>query len=251
MTSILAVDIGNTSTTIGVVTGTRVGRVRRLERKDTTPDSIRKTLKVMARNRLDGVCMASVVPALNASWNRAVKSILRIEPLWVNHRVKLGMPVTYAKPSTIGADRLANAVGGRERYGAPLIIADFGTAVTFDVISAEDGYIGGIIAPGLPLMFDYLAEKTALLAHLTLRKTQHRVGKSTREAMQLGARWGYRGMVKEILQELLLRPDMKNASICATGGYASWVLKGMKPEVRIDPGLTLFGLGCIYRLNHS
>jgi type III pantothenate kinase len=172
-----------------------------------------------------------------------------MKPLWVSCYAKLGIGITYPNPESIGADRLANAVGGVRKYGAPVVIADFGTAVTFDVVSKGGGYIGGIIAPGLPLMFDYLAERTAQLPQLSWKPVRGRVGKSTTNAMQLGAHWGYRGMVREILQELKREPKLKSAVVCATGGYAAKVLSGIKPKLIIEPTLTLFGIGCIYELN--
>jgi type III pantothenate kinase len=131
------------------------------------------------------------------------------------------------------------------------VVADFGTALTFDVVSRTRGYIGGIIAPGLPLMFSYLAEKTALLPEVDLGPVRHGVGKSTVEAMRLGARWGYRGMVREILHELRKSIGPGRMKCCATGGDAEWVMRGIEPNVPVDRDITLYGLGRIYELNVS
>ena len=248
--SVLVIDIGNTSTSLGVLKGERVQRVHRIEKIDQSEDRIADVLnKTLGGDSVDGVAIASVVPLLNASWESAASGITGRPVLWISHAVKLGVPVTYPKPESIGADRLANAAGGVLRYGAPLIIADFGTAVTFDLITRAQGYIGGIIAPGLPLMFDYLAERTAKLPHISWAPIRGRIGKSTAEAMQLGAHWGYRGMVREILTELKKTPALRTARLCATGGYAARVLHGIQPKPVIDPGLTLYGTGCIFRLN--
>ncbi len=119
--------------------------------------------------------------------------------------------------------------------------------MTFDIISEEIAYIGGIIAPGLPLMFDYLAEKTALLPQLTPDPIKKSVGKSTEEAMRIGAQKGYCGMVRGILDGL--HAEIGDFAVCATGGYARWVLEKCKRDVKIVPDLTLYGLGCIYDLN--
>jgi len=130
-------------------------------------------------------------------------------------------------------------------------VVDFGTATTFNVISAKRGYIGGIIAPGLALMFDYLAERTALLPHLHLKTTRGSVGRSTAQAMQLGARWGFRGLTREILAELVRGLGEKNVHLVATGGNASRIVRGARLGLTVDSDLTLYGLGRIYALNRS
>jgi len=245
----LLIDIGNTSTTIGSY---RNGRVRYLGRLDTagqTAPAILRVLRQCAGDlRPEVLVIASVVPARKAAWSSVTKR-LGCRAVWVTHKSKLGIPVTYPRPETIGPDRLANAVGASARFGVPVIVADFGTALTFDVVTKAEGYVGGIIAPGLPLMFSYLHEKTALLPAVGLGLTRHVTGKSTVEAMRLGAQWGYPGMVKEILYQLRRSPGLARAAFCATGGFAGKVLKDMKPAVRIDPQLTLRGLARIYELN--
>jgi type III pantothenate kinase len=248
---VLVVDIGNTSTTLGLYRHRRVFKTDRLERADATPATVRKKLRHLAGgHRVDGVVLSSVVPGVTGTWAAGCRAEApRAQMIRVDHRLELGVPVTYPRPETIGADRLANACGAAARYGTPVIVADFGTALTFDIISAEGGYIGGVIAPGLPLMFSYLAEKTALLPHIQPGRARHRVGKSTREAMQLGARWGYRGLVREIVAEIGKMFGRRPVKLCATGGYAGWVLRGSGIKIRIDPDLTLFGLGRIFDLN--
>jgi type III pantothenate kinase len=169
--------------------------------------------------------------------------------IYVSAGVNIGVPITYPRPETIGADRLANACAAAHRYGAPVIVADFGTAVTFDVVEAKRGYVGGIIAPGLMLMFSYLAEKTALLPRIGPALVRGRIGRSTEQAMRLGAKWGYRGLVREILAEIKRKPALRSATVCATGGYARWCLKGSDLSIAVDPHLTLYGLARIYQLN--
>jgi type III pantothenate kinase len=244
--SFLVIDIGNTSTSLGLFQSGRVSPVKRIEKVVQNRESISSIIRAtIGRRSITGVGLASVVPPLNRLWGDVVSSLFHLEPLWIHHRLNLGVAITYPQPETIGADRLANAAGGVAKYGAPLIVADFGTAVTFDLITKQAGYIGGVIAPGLPLMFDYLAERTAQLPHLSWQPVRHRVGKSTAEAMQLGAHWGYRGMVREILAEVLRYPALRGAKLCATGGFAGRVLRGISPKPILDPTLTLYGIGRI------
>ena len=168
----------------------------------------------------------------------------------VSHKLELGVKVDYPKPASIGADRLANACAAADRYGVPVIVADFGTAVTFDIVSAEGAYVGGVIAPGLPLMTEYLYERTALLPMIHLKGPHGIVGRSTTEAMRLGAKVGYRGMVHEIVA-FLQRGFHKRFKLCATGGFARWALEGINLPFKIDQDLTLYGLSRIYDLNQN
>ena len=193
---------------------------------------------------LDGVCfeaviICSVVPA---------KALLLTQyfegksPLhFLDCHSPLGLGIDYPEPSQIGADRLANAAGALTRHGVPAIIIDFGTAVTFDVISAAPAYCGGVIAPGLGAMSGYLSRKTALLPEIELAEPPSAIGKSTVHAMQVGAVFGYRGLVKEILaricDELPGQPR-----IIATGGDAALIARGVTQIQVVDPDITLDGL---------
>jgi type III pantothenate kinase len=152
-----------------------------------------------------------------------------------------GLAIDYPHPAQIGADRLANAIGVASRHGAPAIVIDFGTAVTFDVVTAGPAYSGGVIAPGLGAMQDYLGRRTALLPKIELEEPRAAIGKSTVEAMQAGAVYGYRGLVREIITRL--RSEMGgDPVIVATGGDAALIARGL-PEIRVvDPDLTLEGL---------
>jgi type III pantothenate kinase len=153
----------------------------------------------------------------------------------------LGLGIDYPEPSQIGADRLANAAGVPTRHGVPAIIIDFGTAVTFDVISAEPAYCGGVIAPGLGAMSGYLSRKTALLPEIELAEPPSAIGKSTVHAMQVGAVFGYRGLVKEILARICEELPGK-PRIVATGGDAALIARGVTEIEVVDPDITLDGL---------
>jgi type III pantothenate kinase len=188
------------------------------------------------------------VPEKNAVISTAAHK--RAKVLWLNWKLKLGISIDYPKPQSIGADRLANAAAVAELYRCPAIVVDFGTAVTFDVVSARRAYIGGAIAPGLEAMTTFLYERTALLPRLSLKKPRHAVGKSTVEAMRSGAVFGYRGLVREILRQIKEEefPHAKVAVI-ATGGYAR-LIAGELPEIAmIHPHLTLEGLRIVGNLN--
>lgn len=237
----LVVDIGNTSTSLGVY---RNGRVIHVQRTS----SLKPALQLKATPTR--AVIASVKPAVNARWKRVLREQGVQDILFVNHQVDLGISVTYPKPGNIGADRLANACEAAATCGAPVVVCDFGTALTFDIVKKEEGYVGGIICPGLPLMFDYLSEKTALLPHIKPVKTARVIGKSTAEAMRIGARLGYRGMVREILADLKKELG-RGMMVCATGGFAKWVLQDFDDSIAVDPLLTLKGVGRIGTLNQQ
>ncbi len=187
----------------------------------------------------DGVLICSVVPEK--------KELLReifadSHPLhFLGCDSPLGMGIDYPQPSQIGADRLANAAGVLSRHRVPAIIIDFGTAVTFDVISAEPAYCGGVIAPGLGAMSGYLTRRTALLPEIELEEPDSAIGKSTVHAMQVGAVFGYRGLVKEIIGKI--RAELGgDPVVVATGGDAALIARGV-PEIDVvDADITLDGL---------
>jgi type III pantothenate kinase len=245
MTS-LVIDIGNTSTSIGYY---RNGKVSGLGRCSSRFKLTEDVLPLISVKPVDAVVIASVVPRVNAKWKRVLKRAELPAPLFVSHALELGVAIDYPKPENIGADRLANAAAAARLMGTPSVVCDFGTALTFDVLDGKRGYVGGIICPGLPLMFDYLSEKTALLPHVEPSKTKAVVGRNTKQAMQIGARLGYRGMVREILRALENELGTKKFPVCCTGGYAGWIFKDWDVASTIDSNLTLKGLGIIGELN--
>lgn len=187
----------------------------------------------------DAALIGSVVPEKG----RILEAFLaaRAPTELLGPRSPLGIAIDYPQPSTIGADRLANAVGVVARHGAPAVVIDFGTAVTFDVVSAEPAYCGGVIAPGLDAMGDYLGRRTALLPTFDLAEPPSAIGKSTVGAMQAGAVIGYRGLVREILASV--RRELAEPAIAvATGGDAELIARGVPEIDAVDPQLTLHGL---------
>ncbi len=246
---VLVIDAGNTSTGVGVYQDKKIvdavhikGGIR------MNPAECSAYVINAARNGIDGTVIGSVVPRINQRWASLIRRELGLDLLVVNASLPMDITVDYLRPERIGADRLADACGGVVRYGAPLVVADFGTALTFDVIMPDKRYIGGVIAPGLPLMTDYLCERTELLPRVELEGACPDVGRSTEEAMRIGAEIGYRGIVREITTHLRnsLNVDFK---LVATGGYAAWALRGMDMDFVIDEELTLFGIGCIFERN--
>lgn len=243
---LVCVDVGNTSTTLGLYEDGAVSRVTHIDggvRKN--PEACADLLRLIASEAVEGVSIASVVPAVNPLWKRLVHETLGCRPRFVSHESPLGFVLDMEAPERIGADRLADAAGGLKRYGSPLIVVDFGTALNFEVLDGRPAYLGGALTPGLPLMTRYLHEKTALLPEVTLGGPVPPIGKNTEAAILLGAQVGYRGIVRELVQHLQ-KPFKGKARVVATGGYAEWVLAGSDLDYTIDPTLTLFGLGVIF-----
>ncbi|MES2921630.1 MAG: type III pantothenate kinase [Verrucomicrobiota bacterium] len=206
----------------------------------TTAGVSPQSLAVLLENvTFDAVMVCSVVPAKALVLTGYFQGKYPLH--FLDCHSPLGLGIDYPEPSQIGADRLANAAGVLTRHGVPAIVIDFGTAVTFDVISAEPAYCGGVIAPGLGAMSGYLSRKTALLPEIELSEPPSAIGKSTVHAMQVGAVFGYRGLVKEILaricEELPGKPQ-----IVATGGDAALIAQGVTEIDAVDPDITLDGL---------
>jgi type III pantothenate kinase len=187
----------------------------------------------------------SVVPAKSREILSAFPQALAVSP-----RIDLGVGIDYPDPKSIGPDRLANAAACAALHGFPAIVVDFGTAVTFDVLSSKGAYIGGVIAPGLNAMTGYLHEKTALLPRVTLHEPKSAVGRTTRQAMLSGAVHGYRGLVREIIARITAEEFPKNKpTVVATGGDAELIAKGLDLFDAVDPLLTLRGLLVIAEKN--
>jgi type III pantothenate kinase len=239
-TEFLLIDISNSFTKYALATREEISEPQRVP----TP----KLSSAPFRDLTVGtVVLSSVVPHAE----RKLGAFLRgRRVLNVSTKLQLGVGVEYPEPASIGADRLANAAAAAVFYGAPSVVVDFGTAVTFDIISRERNYLGGVIAPGLEAMTSYLYQRTALLPKIDLSEPSTAIGKSTREAMLAGAVFGYRGLVREILGQIRreLRADAE-LQVVATGGYAELIAQGLPEIARVHPHLTLEGLRIIGGLN--
>ncbi len=237
----LLININNTNTSFALANERRIVRVSRVP----TSAILGGSDVPVATGPVSGIVLASVVP-------KATKKLLPklpARPLMVSANIDLGIGIRYPRPKQIGADRLANAVGVARLYGAPAIVVDFGTAVTFDIVNGRREYVGGVIAPGLASVTDYLYQRTALLPRIRLAEPRSVVGKSTVAAMRVGAVIGYRGLVKEILHELRRQPGMRRAVVVATGGYGDLIARKIPEIEHVNPLLTLEGLRFIYVRN--
>ena len=251
---IIVIDIGNTSTSLGRWENGVVSQIAAIPTGGAAAaeSALREAsaLRNVGAESASLAMLASVVPSENAAWSRLLKNLFNLESHFLTHETPMPVGIDYPVKTQIGADRLADAAGAFVRHGAPVIVADFGTALTFDIVNSAGNYAGGIIAPGIPLMTSYLHEKTAKLPLVDLRDGSGfpAWGDSTANAIKLGARIGYRGMVREIAA--FIRGGIgEKAPLVATGGYARWALEDSGIECLIEPDLTLFGLGAISEHN--
>jgi type III pantothenate kinase len=241
----LLIDISNSYAKIAFASKRRVSAPVRISTGQLTSAFVVGFFK---KRRVRKVVVSSVVPAKNSSIIKAAKKKANV--LWLDSKLNLGVGIDYPKPRSIGADRLANAAAAAELYGFPAVVVDFGTAVTFDVISERRAYVGGVIAPGLEAMTNYLYQRTALLPRISLKEPRRAVGKSTIEAMLSGALFGYRGLVREILARIKAEQfAQKKVYVIATGGYARLIAGGLPEIGLIRPHLTLEGLRIVANLN--
>ncbi|MEO7165957.1 MAG: type III pantothenate kinase [Spartobacteria bacterium] len=240
----LLIDISNSFTKLAFASAEKLGPTQRIE---TACLSAAALHKIIGQKNVERIVVSSVVPKKDAAIRRAAG---KARVSFVNAKCELGVGVDYPEPASIGADRLANAAAVVALYGCPAVVVDFGTAVTFDVVSGERCYIGGVIAPGLEAMTSYLYKRTALLPKLILAEPRRAVGRSTKAAMMSGAIFGYRGLVKEILARVAAEAfGKKKAHVVATGGYAK-LIAAQLPEIgAVRPDLTLEGLRIIGNLN--
>jgi type III pantothenate kinase len=245
---ILLFDIGNTHTHIGLADDRRVVKQTDIPTLTWFGGGAAALVKTFAgNNNIAGAVLCSVVPRATPLVRRAVRALWKLNPLELNPKTIRGVGIDYPRPNSIGPDRLANAVAARQRFGAPVVVVDFGTAVTFDVVNSAGDYVGGIIAPGLAVMTDYLHEKTALLPKIKIREIKSVVGKSTEAAMLVGAVHGYRGLVRELIGELKRELGAKHLPVVATGGYATLIAAKLPEISAVAPDLTLEGLRLVWQ----
>ncbi len=242
----LLFDIGNTHTHVGLADATRVTKQINVPTKEWAGGRAGALVKKFAGKNIDGAILCSVVPRATPLVRKAVRNAWHLNTLELNAGNLRGVGIDYPKPGTIGSDRLANSVAALKHFGAPVVVVDFGTAVTFDVINAEGNYAGGIIAPGLAAMTDYLHEKTALLPRIKIVEPKGVIGRSTEQAMLSGAVYGYRGLVRELIHQL--KRDMKapHLPVVATGGYADLIAADVPEIIEVEPDLTLEGLRLVW-----
>lgn len=245
---ILLFDIGNTNTHVGLAAGAGVAFQTDIPTAAWFSGKARTQLiRFVGRKPITGVALCSVVPRATPKVRQAVRTFWRLPCLELTAKTLRGLGIDYLKPDTIGADRLANAVAARQRFGAPVVVVDFGTAVTFDVVNRHGNYVGGIIAPGLAAMTDYLHDKTALLPRIKIREFKRAIGRSTEEAMLVGAVHGYRGLIRGLLAELRRELKVERLPVVATGGYAQLIAAKLPEIEAVEPDLTLDGLWRVWQ----
>jgi type III pantothenate kinase len=248
----LLLDIGNTNTHLGLADGRRLRKQMDVPTRDWFSGRAGTLVRAfIGRDDPDGVALCSVVPKATLCVKAFARGCYEMDCLEVNHLTVRGVGINYPEPATIGPDRLANAVAARAKFGAPSLVVDFGTAVTFDVVDARGDYVGGIIAPGLAAMTDYLHDKTALLPRIQIREVKTAIGRSTEQAMLIGAVHGYRGLVRELIAELKKELKARRLPVVATGGYAALIAAKLPEIGAVEPNLTLEGLRLVWNASRK
>ena len=252
---LLAVDVGNTHTVLGVFDdGKLVADWRVATHHDHTCDELgivwRSLFEQGERSHgdLDGMIVSSVVPDLDGPIAGTGEKYFKQTPIFVGPGIKTGLPILYENPHEVGADRIVNAVAAKERYGAPVVVLDFGTGTTFDVVSTNGEYLGGIIAPGLTVSAEALFKKAARLHQVEVRRPEHVIGRNTEESLRGGLYFGYLSMVEGLIKRINESLDGP-APVIATGGLASVFADDLDALHAVDPGLTLEGLRLIWKRN--
>lgn len=246
---ILLFDIGNTHTHVGLANARRVVRQTDIPTAHWFTGAAARELRAFTGEAPpESVAICSVVPKATPRVRRAIAAAWKLPCFELSAGTIHGIGIDYPNSASIGPDRLANAVAARHRFGAPVIVVDFGTAVTFDVVNRTGHYVGGIIAPGLSAMTDYLHEKTALLPRIRIREVSSVIGRNTEQAMLIGAVHGYRGLVRELIAQLKRALGARRLPVVATGGYARLIAARLPEITAVDPALTLEGLRRVWML---
>ena len=256
---LLAIDIGNTNIVLGVFRDTEIAHSWRLPTlRERTADELGILIIGLCNHRqitprdISGIVISSVVPPLTGTMIAMSQDYFGRTPLNVEPSTNAGMPILYENPREVGADRVVNGIAAYEQFGRrearPVIVVDFGTATTFDAISAKGEYLGGVICPGPQISADALFQRAARLPRIDVQKPDRVIGRTTVGSMQAGLFWGYVDMVNGLVRRM--REELgSNAAVVATGGLASSVAPETNVVEHIDPDLTLRGLRIVWQRN--
>jgi len=248
---LLAVDVGNTQTVLGLYDGERlVDHWRLATDRSRTGDELGVLIGgLVDPESVDGVCLSTTVPSLVREWERLCERWADAPLLVVGPGVKTGIPIRYDDPREVGPDRIVNAVAAKARYGAPAIVVDFGTSTNFDVVSPAGEYVGGVLAPGIEISMEALFARAARLVNVDFAAPPSVIGKTTVGGLQSGLVYGFAGQVDGIVARIREELQAPEARAIATGGLAEVVAPHSAVIERVDPFLTLEGLRLVWELN--
>lgn len=253
---LLAIDIGNTNTVVGVYTGVTLrDHFRVASNRAMTSDEagffitgLLERMKII-NEEIEKIVIASVVPPLTPVFERTARKYFGCDPILVSAHIKLPIKITIEQPDQLGADRIANGVAGFQKFGGPVIVIDFGTTTNFDIVDAAGNYIGGVLIPGPETSMTELARKAARLFEVRIEPPHHVIGRSTAEALKSGLFYGTVGQVDHLVDLILEEAKFTTARVVGTGGLAGNIEKYSRHIKLVEPALTLEGLRLIGEMN--
>ena len=251
---LLVIDVGNTTTVIGIYEGAELKRHWRLMSERHTSDELGiyllnlLSISGIDAGGIDGAIFSSVVPSLDSALREGLEEYLGVSPVKVTAELDLGLEIAYSPRHEVGADRLVNSVAGRARYGAPLVVVDFGTAITLDILDKDGAYIGGAIAPGLVTGMEALFGRTAKLPQVSLVPPKSVIGNNTIGSIQAGIMFGNAGLVDRLVRRTWKELGQRT-EVVATGGHSPEMASLSETITRVDQWLALEGLRLIFDRN--